>query len=153
MEARWPGGLSSCWLRRGRRLRNDCRHHGFDEHAVSHGAVKVPLALDASIVLPRLLLKLDANPFAHLEVSLAGKPHGGLAAVAELDYLPRLKVRHYDDGLERGLLHHEARGARDRRLLFVMSVSFRSHPKSAANVRVRSQRASEAVDTVYEARE
>lgn len=103
MKARGSGGgLSSCWLRRGCWLRNDCRHHWLDEHAIAHGAVKVPLALDAAIVLPRLLLKLDANPFAHLEVSLAGKAHGGLAAIAELDYLPRLEVRHYDDGPEGG---------------------------------------------------
>lgn len=118
MEARRrPGGLSSCWLRRGCWLRNDCRHHGLDEHAVSHGAVKVPLALDASIILPRLLLKLDANPFAHLEVSLAGKPHRGLAAIAELDYLPRLEVRHYDDGSEGGCCIMSLAGARGGRLL------------------------------------
>lgn len=151
MEARWPGGLSSCWLRRGRRLRNDCRHHGLDEHAVSHGTVKVPLALDASIVLPRLLLELDANPFAHLEVSLAGKPHGGLAAIAEQDCLPRLKVRHYDDGAEGGCCIMRLAALEIGGCSSILDASFLSPLKSAANTSGRSHRASEAVDTVYEA--
>lgn len=82
------------------RLRDDCGHHGLDKHAVAHGAVEVALALDASIVFARLLLELDADPFAHLEVSWAREPHNSLAAIVEQDGLPRLEVRHYDDRSE-----------------------------------------------------
>lgn len=94
------GGLASCcWLGCGR-LRDDGGHHGLDKHAIAHGAIKVPLALNASIVFPRLLVELDTDPFAHLEVSRARKPHNGLAAIVEQDGLPRLEVRHYDDRSE-----------------------------------------------------
>lgn len=102
MESRRSGGrfASGCGGLGSGGLRDDGGHHGLDKHAVAHGAVKVSLALDAAIVLPRLLLELDADPFAHLEVSRARKPHNSLAAIVEQDGLPRLEVRHYVDRSE-----------------------------------------------------
>lgn len=79
-----------------RSLSNDGRHHGFDKHAVPRRTVKVPHSLDAAIILARLLLKLNANPLAHLKVGLPGKSNGGLAAIAELDRLARPEVGHYE---------------------------------------------------------
>lgn len=70
-------------------------HHGLDEHAITHGAIEVPLALNTAVVLARLLLKLDANPFANLEAGLASEAHNSLAAIVELHRLARLKVGHY----------------------------------------------------------
>lgn len=102
VESRRSGGrfASCCGGLGSGGLRDDGGHHGLDKHAVAHGAVKVSLALDAAIVLPRLLLELDADPFAHLEVSRARKPHNSLAAIVEQDGLPRLEVRHYVDRSE-----------------------------------------------------
>jgi hypothetical protein len=52
--------------------------------------------LNAAIVFSRLVFKFDANPLADLEAGLANKSNRGLATVAELDYLTRLEVRHYE---------------------------------------------------------
>lgn len=116
-------------------LRDDGGHHGLDEHAVAHGAVKVSLALDASIILARLLLELDADPFAHLEVSRARKPHNSLAAIVEQDGLPRLKVRHYVDRSEGGCCIMRLAGGRDGRLL----VWFRSICLLAVEIDVQGE--------------
>jgi hypothetical protein len=71
-------------------------HHGFDEHAVAQGAVEVALALDAAIILARLLLQLDTDPFSDLEVGLAGEADDAFAAILKLDPLPRLEIGHYE---------------------------------------------------------
>ena len=95
IEAAWSGGLL-CWrrLRSGHR-RNDGGHHGLDEHAIAHGAIEVALASDAAIVLPRLVLELDAYPVAHLEVGLAKEADNALAAIGELHRLTGFEIGHY----------------------------------------------------------
>lgn len=95
VEARRSRGLPCRGRSRGRGLRNDCNHHGLDEHAVAGRAVEVSLALDAAVVLARLLIELDAYPFANLEVGRARKADSAFAAIGELGRLPRLKIRHY----------------------------------------------------------
>ena len=91
-----PGGFASGggWLGGGR-LRDDGGHHGFDKHAVAHGAVKVSLAADAAIVLARLVLQLDADPLAKLEAGLASEADDTLAAIVQLDRLAGFEIWHY----------------------------------------------------------
>lgn len=91
-RARWfaANGLGT-WS-----LCNNCRHHRLDKHAVARGAIKVPDSLNAAIILSSLVLEFNANPLPNLEVGLAGKSNRSLATVAQLDYLARLKVRHYE---------------------------------------------------------
>lgn len=83
-----------------RRLCSYGGHHGLDEHAVTHGAVEVTLALDAAIILARLLLELDADPFSDLKMGLTGEPDGTFAAIGELDRLAGFEVGHYCGALE-----------------------------------------------------
>jgi hypothetical protein len=77
-------------------LCEDGGHHGLDKHAIAHGTIKITLSLDATIVLARLLLQLDAYPLADLKVRIACEADNAFAAIVELDSLPRLKIRHYD---------------------------------------------------------
>lgn len=51
---------------------------------MAHFAVEIPLALDAAIILARVLLKLNADPVAGSKVGAAEKAHDGIAAVGQL---------------------------------------------------------------------
>lgn len=51
--------------------------------------------MDAAVVLPRLLLQLNAHPFAVLEARGAHVANDGLAAIGELDRLSTLEIGHY----------------------------------------------------------
>jgi hypothetical protein len=95
VEAAWASRFANNGLGTGR-LCNNCCHHGFDKHAIVHGAIEVSDALHAAIVFARLFVELDTNPLANLKVGWARKPDRGFAAIIELDDLPRLKVRHYE---------------------------------------------------------
>ena len=78
---------------------DDGGHHGFDKHAVAHGAVEVALALNAAIVLPALLLEFDAHPLADLKVRLSSEADGAFAPIGQLDRLASLEVGHYRDSV------------------------------------------------------
>ncbi|EQK98871.1 hypothetical protein OCS_05412 [Ophiocordyceps sinensis CO18] len=94
---RLPGGRG---LRR-RGLRQDGDHDWLDKHAVFHGTVKVVPSLDAAVILARLFLELDADPFSDREVGLAGEANDAPAAIAELDRLAKLEVGHHGQQQER----------------------------------------------------
>lgn len=61
---------------------------------MAHGAVEITLALHAAIVLPGCILQLDAYPSSGSEVRVADVADGGVAAIAEPDYLADCKIRH-----------------------------------------------------------
>ena len=66
----------------------DNSHRGWsEEHAMAERTVKVPFALDATIILAGGCLKLDADPIAGRELCLSSKPDDAPAAIGQLDNL------------------------------------------------------------------
>lgn len=81
-------GLFSCrgrwWCGSSRGLVNYAQCRGSHKHAIAHVAVEIPLALDAAIVLARVLFEFDADPFACGEVGVTDEAYDGIAAVGQL---------------------------------------------------------------------
>lgn len=59
---------------------------------MSHCAIKVALALDATIVLAGAIVELAANPDSWSEFGLADEADNGIAAVCETNELPSRQV-------------------------------------------------------------
>jgi hypothetical protein len=55
---------------------------------MAHGTVEIAVALDATIVLPCVLLEFDSNPLTGSELGGSNKPNDAIAAVIEPDSLP-----------------------------------------------------------------
>lgn len=55
---------------------------------MAHGTVEIAVALDATIVLPCVLLEFDSNPLTRSELGGSNKPNDATAAVIEPDSLP-----------------------------------------------------------------
>lgn len=64
-----------------------------EEHALSHRAIKVSLALDGAIILPRFVLELDPNPSAWCKRSGPDESNDRLPAVENCDDLARAEGR------------------------------------------------------------
>lgn len=67
---------------------------GLDEHAIAGCTLEVAFALDAAIVLSRVIFELDADPFARGEMRVAHVAYDACAAVGQLHDLTDSYIGH-----------------------------------------------------------
>lgn len=63
-----------------------------NKHAMTRGAVEVPLSLYGTIILPTIVIQDDSYPSTCGELRLANEVYGRRLPILELDGLPDLEV-------------------------------------------------------------